>query len=507
MEATLGKLRIMNLLTGIFVLLLIGVHVTHRYFDFFDLLQASHTHAVPNGFILNIFLLVPILLYIISLLLYHKWVTYHTFLPLVHTVTLTFISISMIAGGGMVEYHFSIFMVIAVLAYYESIKLIVISTVIFAVHHLLGFLFSPELLSGTSVFPFTIFLLHALFLVLTSGATILQIVNKLRFEKVTNKEREENRVKFSQIYVQLETTVRTTLLTINDLVNSINITKTSAEEISSTSMEIANRSERQDSASKENELVMREMLRDVKKVSESSSVVWTSSRETVKEAKMGEQAINQTISQMDYIHDSVTGLAETIGQLDQRSQEIGSILKVMTDITEQTNLLALNAAIEAARAGEHGKGFAVVASEVRKLAEHSKSSAFQIEGIIAEIQMRTIQAKEAMQKGIKEVDSGIMYVRQTGTSLVGILNYAEEVSKQIDETNSIVEKMTERFEVLSAIIHDIAEMSKLNNIQTSHVNTYTNEQFSSILQIEGVAEGLQKMSSELEELVKKVKTD
>jgi len=48
-------------------------------------------------------------------------------------------------------------------------------------------------------------------------------------------------------------------------------------------------------------------------------------------------------------------VAESIAALEGRSEEIGKIVDVITEITEQTNLLALNAAIEAARAGEAGR--------------------------------------------------------------------------------------------------------------------------------------------------------
>lgn len=64
--------------------------------------------------------------------------------------------------------------------------------------------------------------------------------------------------------------------------------------------------------------------------------------------------------------------------LEEKANDITSIVSIVSGISEQTNLLALNASIEAARAGEQGKGFAVVAESIRKLAEQSKEAVEEI---------------------------------------------------------------------------------------------------------------------------------
>lgn len=248
------------------------------------------------------------------------------------------------------------------------------------------------------------------------------------------------------------------------------------------------------------------MIRGVAKLSDSTSIVLKSSSETVEEAKAGENAILLTIGQMDSLQQSVNIVANIMTQLENKSLEIGSILKVITEITEQTNLLALNAAIEAARAGEQGKGFAVVAAEVKKLAENSKLSSTKIENIITEIQTITSEAKNAMDRGINEVESGTNHVRQTSTSLAGILSQARVVATQVEETNLIIEDMSLKFHSLSNVIEGIAELSNLNRVETSTVEGYTKEQLDSIMIVENVAEKLQQMSSDLNDLVNQVKS-
>jgi len=102
----------------------------------------------------------------------------------------------------------------------------------------------------------------------------------------------------------------------------------------------------------------------------------------------------------------------TIGQLGEKSEAIGQIVRVITSIAQQTNLLALNATIEAARAGESGKGFAVVASEVKELAKQTSVATDDIYQRISGIQQQTTDSIAAIGK-ISEVIEQIHHYQDT----------------------------------------------------------------------------------------------
>src|SRR5690606_6467802 len=132
---------------------------------------------------LNVLLMMPFLLLVFGIYFYKKNRS-HSIIPLLVTLSLTFASISIIAGGdGLIEYHFSIFMVVAMITTFQRIRMIIISTVLFAIHHLGGYFFFPQLICGTEDYSFTLLMIHAIFLLLTSISTIIITVYAQRGEK------------------------------------------------------------------------------------------------------------------------------------------------------------------------------------------------------------------------------------------------------------------------------------------------------------------------------------
>nr|WP_302622089.1 methyl-accepting chemotaxis protein [Pseudoalteromonas tetraodonis] len=99
----------------------------------------------------------------------------------------------------------------------------------------------------------------------------------------------------------------------------------------------------------------------------------------------GFNVIEQNAESIQLLFNKLTESSNAISQISEDSQQVGSVLDVIMNISEQTNLLALNAAIEAARAGDSGRGFAVVADEVRTLAQRTQQSAGEIETMISQL--------------------------------------------------------------------------------------------------------------------------
>lgn len=208
---------------------------------------------------------------------------------------------------------------------------------------------------------------------------------------------------------------------------------------------------------------------------------------------------------MNSINQTVTGLANVVKGLGERSKQIGQIIEVITGIAEQTNLLALNAAIEAARAGENGRGFAVVADEVRKLAEQSAQSAQQISMLITAIQQETNEAVQSMEMATKEASNGIVVIHTAGESFVEIKNAIEEVAVQIQEVSASVQQMSAGAEQIVQSMQLVSKIAESAASGTQEVSAATEEQLASMQEISASAVSLSKMAEELQQLIQKFK--
>lgn len=219
----------------------------------------------------------------------------------------------------------------------------------------------------------------------------------------------------------------------------------------------------------------------------------------------GNQAIQETIKQMNSIHSTVEHSALTIHELGEQARHIGTIVQVITDIAAQTNLLALNAAIEAARAGEHGRGFSVVADEVRKLAEESASSGKQISEYIQSIQQKIGSVVSSMEQGTKEVAIGIEVVHNAGQSFGKIQTSVQEVSGQIKEVVESVQQMAIGTDQMSRAMDVILNATEQTVADTQSISASTEEQLAYVDEITASSNQLSKMSIRLQELVSQFK--
>ncbi|WAH36328.1 methyl-accepting chemotaxis protein [Alicyclobacillus dauci] len=276
-----------------------------------------------------------------------------------------------------------------------------------------------------------------------------------------------------------------------------------AQNISEIIQVVANGSERQAARVDESNVVVREMSGGIQQIAVSAQRVTENSSDATAVADEGQVSIESVVTHMDHIHNTVTGLAESVQKLGERSQQIGNIVNVITDIASQTNLLSLNASIEAARAGEQGRGFAVVANEIRKLAEQSASSAQGIAELVTSIQMDTNEAVKATSSTSEAVVQGLNAVQFAGKSFTKIHGTVTAVADQIQEVSAAVEQMSASSEEVSRSMSAIYEVTQETAAGTQNVSAATEEQLASMEEITASATELARMAEELQHMIQR----
>jgi len=206
----------------------------------------------------------------------------------------------------------------------------------------------------------------------------------------------------------------------------IDCTNTTAESMSSAAKQQEGSTSEQASAINEVTTTVEELNSSSKHVCEEAEQMSKSSQDVLKIASEGQKAVNESIEEISTIRAKVKTISEHTLNLSVEAQQIGSIVKTVSDIANKTDMLAINAGIEAARAGEHGKGFSIVASEVRELADQSQKSAEKIAVLIESIQSATNSTVLSTEEAIKGFQMGIKLILEAGKTIDNLIKHTQE---------------------------------------------------------------------------------
>lgn len=369
---------------------------------------------------------------------------------------LTFSQVALVAlhiqlSHGELEFHFGVFVTLALLLVYLDWRPIVFAAALFAVHHVLfdrlqaaGFDF--YCLSAPNIWRV---FLHAGYVVIQTG---LEVVLAVQMSRTAREGAELLRlVKAVDLPdgISLDVSVhaaksdgakalQSALRRVQGVVTSV---QSSASQIEVASREIA---------AGNNDLSRRteQAVSSLQHTSASMELLNNTVRQSADSARQASR-MAETNAEVAERGGAVVGqVVKTMQEINLASAKISDIIGVIDGIAFQTNILALNAAVEAARAGEQGRGFAVVAGEVRSLAQRSAEAAKEIKGLIG--------------SSVERVEIGTRLVGEAGATIDEVVANAKRVADILGDITSTSNEQCEGIGQVNAEVTQLDQMTQQN---------------------------------------------
>ena len=390
-----------------------------------------------------------------------------------------FTALNIHQSHGMLDLHFGVFVLLAVLLYYRDWLPIVTAAAVIAVHHLV-FDFLQRGCSGVWVFEqntgFHVVLVHALYVVVESAMLVYLAV---QFRREARQAEEIHAIgrHLAMVDGNVDLTYRhpnaesafavgfnqfmdVLAATMSQVVATAGRLRGATQALSQVVADARDRTERQRSQTEHAAESISELRRAVDEVARGASSAAEAARRAHDNSQDGMSVVAGTRDKARQLV-AQTGEAGTlVARLQQEGDGIGKVLDVIKGVAEQTNLLALNAAIEAARAGEQGRGFAVVADEVRTLASRTQESTREIEQMIVRLQAGVRAVAAAMQASAGAATESADFAHRMAEALSGIARAIESINDMNGQIASAAEEQSTAAAGIAANVDSIRDSAQ-----------------------------------------------
>ncbi|MDM8558731.1 methyl-accepting chemotaxis protein [Candidatus Parabeggiatoa sp. HSG14] len=231
----------------------------------------------------------------------------------------------------------------------------------------------------------------------------------------------------------------------------------SATELTATAKQQKNTMSSQVESTTHVENAVEEISKVAAELVESMQTVANKLTETIDFANSGQTDLQQMESAMHGMENASKSISRRLNAINEKAENITSVVTTITKVADQTNLLSLNAAIEAEKAGEYGRGFNVVAQEIRRLADQTALATLDIEQMVKEMQSAVAAGVMEMDKFITEVRRSTENIGNISTQLAHIIEQVQALSPRFEEVNVAMNHQSQNAQHINNAIADVGE--------------------------------------------------
>jgi CHASE3 domain sensor protein len=245
--------------------------------------------------------------------------------------------------------------------------------------------------------------------------------------------------------------------------------QSSSAELQSAASQQASGAKQQSTAMAEISTTISELLVTTRQIAESARRVAQIAEETAAAARSGDRTVTNARESIGSIRRQVDLVVAHMLELGGKSQQIGAVLDIVSELAEQTNILAINATIEAAGAGESGQRFAVVADEIRKLADRVGASTKEIRTLIDDVRGAVNTTVMVTETGSKAVDAGTKQFDEVLTAfqlIAGLVTTTTEAAREIGLSTKQQTTAVEQVNIATAEVAQTTRETEASSGQT-----------------------------------------
>jgi methyl-accepting chemotaxis protein len=245
----------------------------------------------------------------------------------------------------------------------------------------------------------------------------------------------------------------------NQIGSAVGQVRSSSTELQAAANQQASGAKEQATAMAEISTTISELLASSRQIAESAQRVAHNAEETANAARTGHGTVDMTQESISSIRRQVDQIVSHMLELGKKSQEIGAVLDIVSELAEQTNILAINATIEAAGAGEAGRRFAVVAEEIRNLADRVGGSTKEVRALIEDVRSAVNTTVMATETGSKAVDAGSRQFGDLASAFKAIASLVATTTEAAREIELSTKQQSTAVEQVNVAVANVTQAS------------------------------------------------